>query len=86
MTRSSAGNGQSYRFYGLVPGGGTGGGNDYTFTVPFVSGVYFAGTGVLNTHNIVNMNIEIDPGISRTSSQKLRGDPEDGVLVKGYSP
>jgi hypothetical protein len=60
------GNGQSYRFYGLVPGGGTGGGNDYTFTVPFASGVYFAGTGVLDRHQIENMNIEIDPGPSQT--------------------
>ncbi|CAN5423121.1 hypothetical protein BH09PLA1_BH09PLA1_27220 [soil metagenome] len=45
----------------VAPGAGTGGGNDYTFTMPFASGDYFAGTGVLNTHQIVNMNIEIDP-------------------------
>jgi hypothetical protein len=57
------GNGQSYKFYGLTPGNGTNGTNDYTFTVPFASGDYFAGpTGILNTHDIVNMNIEIDPG------------------------
>jgi hypothetical protein len=66
-----AGNGQAYRFYGLTPGNGTNGTNTYTFTVPFSSGAYFSGTGVLNTHDIVNMNIEIDPGgptVSYTAS------------------
>jgi hypothetical protein len=65
------GNGQAYRFYGLTPGNGTNGTNTYTFTVPFASGAFFSGTGVLNTHDIVNMNIEIDPGgagVSYTAS------------------
>jgi hypothetical protein len=55
-------NGEAYRFYGLVPGGGTNGTNDYTLTMPISAGQYFAGTGVLDTTRISQMNIEIDPG------------------------
>ncbi len=55
-------NGQAYRFYGLVPGGGIDGGNEYVLTMPITDGLYFSGTGVLDTTRISQMNIEIDPG------------------------
>jgi len=55
-------NGVAFRFYGLVPGGGTGGGNDYTLQMPLSAGQYFTGTGILDTTRISQMNIEIDPG------------------------
>ena len=55
-------NGIAFRFYGLVPGGGTNGTNDYTLTMKLADGAYFTGTGVLDTTRISQMNIEIDPG------------------------
>jgi len=55
-------NGQAYRFYGLVPGGGTNGSNDYTLTMPLSAGQFFAGSGVIDRTRISQMNIEIDPG------------------------
>lgn len=83
-----AGNGQSYKFYGLVPGGGTNNGNDYTFTVPIAGGDYFSGTGVLNKHDIVNMNIEIDPGAGGSnfytaSFNDVTAVPEPATLAAG---
>lgn len=55
-------NGVAFRFYGLVPGGGTNGTNDYTLTMNLADGQYFTGTGVLDRTRISQMNIEIDPG------------------------
>jgi len=56
------GNGLAYRFYGLTPGNGTNGTNNYTLQMKLSDGQYFAGTGVLDTTRISQMNIEIDPG------------------------
>lgn len=55
-------NGLAYRFYGLTPGNGDNGTNDYTLTMPISAGQYFAGTGVPDWAHISQMNIEIDPG------------------------
>src|SRR3954447_7726788 len=55
-------NGIAFRFYGLVPGGGTNGTNDYTLRMNLNDGAYFTGTGVLDRTRISQMNIEIDPG------------------------
>ena len=60
----SSNNGQQYAWYGLVPGGGTNGGNDYTLTLPIASGTFFQGTGVMDLSSISQMNIGIDPGAS----------------------
>jgi hypothetical protein len=58
----SSNNGQQYAWYGLVPGGGINGGNEYILTEPIASGTYFDGTGVLNVASVSQMNIGIDPG------------------------
>jgi len=55
-------NGQAYRFYGLTPGNGDGGTNDYTLQMKIADGQFFAGSGVVDTTRISQMNIEIDPG------------------------
>jgi hypothetical protein len=55
-------NGQAYRFYGLTPGNGDNGTNDYTLQMKIADGQFFAGTGVVDTTRISQMNIEIDPG------------------------
>jgi MYXO-CTERM domain-containing protein len=55
-------NGQAYRFYGLTPGNGVNGSNDYVLTMKLTDGQYFTGTGVLDPTRISQMNIEIDPG------------------------
>jgi hypothetical protein len=55
-------NGIAFRFYGLTPGNGDNGTNDYTLLMPLSAGQYFAGTGVLDTTRISQMHIEIDPG------------------------
>ena len=55
-------NGVAFRFYGLTPGNGVNGTNDYILQMPLSAGQYFTGTGVLDTTRISQMNIEIDPG------------------------
>ncbi len=55
-------NGQQYAWYGLVPGGGTGGGNNYVLTMPIANGSFFGGTGVIDLANVSQLNIGIDPG------------------------
>jgi hypothetical protein len=70
----STNNGESYRFYGLTPGNGTNGTNNYTLTEPLASGTYFYGTGVLNIADITQMNIEIDPGPSTAPYDVLFND------------
>jgi len=55
-------NGIAFRFYGLTPGNGDNGTNDYTLRMRLADGQYFTGTGVLDTTRISQMNIEIDPG------------------------
>jgi hypothetical protein len=55
-------NGQQYAWYGLVPGGGIGGGNNYLLTMPIASGSFFGGTGVIDLANVSQLNIGIDPG------------------------
>jgi hypothetical protein len=64
-------NGVAFRFYGLTPGNGDNGTNDYTLQMPLSAGQYFTGSGVLDTTRISQMNIEIDPGggaVSYTAS------------------
>lgn len=55
-------NGVAFRFYGLTPGNGDNGTNDYTLRMRLADGAYFTGTGILDTTRISQMNIEIDPG------------------------
>lgn len=55
-------NGVAFRFYGLTPGNGTNGTNEYTMTMKLSDGQYFTGTGVLDKTRISQMNVEIDPG------------------------
>lgn len=59
-------NGEQFAFYGLVPGGGINGGNQYILTAPLAPSAtnYFDGTGVLNVAAVSQMNIGIDPGSS----------------------
>jgi hypothetical protein len=57
-------NGQQYAWYGLVPGGGKNGSNDYVLTMPVASGTFFQGSGVIDQTSISQMNIGIDPGAS----------------------
>jgi len=55
-------NGIAFRFYGLTPGNGNNGTNDYTLRMRLSDGIYFTGTGVLDTTRISQMHIEVDPG------------------------
>src|SRR5215203_3968799 len=45
-------NGVAFRFYGLTPGNGTNGTNDYTLQMKISDAQYFTGTGVLDTTRI----------------------------------
>jgi MYXO-CTERM domain-containing protein len=55
-------NGLQYAWYGLTPGGGVGGGNEYILTMPISAGTFFGGTGMPDWTNITQLNIGVDPG------------------------
>lgn len=67
------GEGEGYQFgmgFGLLPGGGTGGGNEYLLQVPVSSGKQVAGTlgTPLDLSQLVSYHIENDPGSSSQAS------------------
>jgi hypothetical protein len=55
-------NGLQYAWYGLTPGGGINGGNEYILTMPISAGTFFGGTGMPDWTNITQLNIGVDPG------------------------
>ena len=56
-------NGLQYAWYGLTPGGGVNGSNEYVLTLPYSSGTFFQGSGTIDWSNITQLNIGVDPGM-----------------------
>jgi len=67
--------------YGLIPGGGVGGGNEYILQQPFDAPVAVEqGTGTFDFSAITGYNIELDPG-SPTQSYDVDWNDLSGVTV-----